>query len=130
MRQDPLYTVWLVRCESPDELRVLRPLLPARIDHGYTIAHPVRPSPGGVASRPAESHRLGDYFADVRLLPGPPADPSAFRIVFQRLPDAGRYWKDVMARVLQAVRNASRTVTITLAYRGDEDPLPAAEASG
>jgi hypothetical protein len=122
-----LYTVWLVRCESPDDLRLLRPLLPARIDPDYTITELVRAFPGGAESRRVDRHRLGDYFADVRLLPGPPDEPSAFRMVFQRLPDAGRYWKDLMARVLGAVREAAGTATTTLDYRGEENPL---EASG
>jgi hypothetical protein len=123
MRQDPLYTTWLVRCESPEDLRILWPLLPARIDPDYTVADQVRAFPEGVESLSNQTYRLGDYFTDVRLLPGPGTDPSAFRIVFQRLGGAGRYWKDLMARILQSVRSACPAVTVTLEYRGDQNPL-------
>jgi hypothetical protein len=123
MRQDPLYTAWLVRCEPQEDTRILRPLLPARIDPDYTITDPVHTFPEGIESVSGKTYRLGDYFTDVRLVPGLGADPSAFRIVFQRLPDAGRYWKDLMARILQGIRSACPAATVTLEYRGDQDPL-------
>lgn len=123
MRQDPLYTTWLVHCESPEDLRILSPLLPARIAPDYTVTDQVRAFPEGVETLSSKTYRLGDYFADVCILPGPGTDPSAFRIVFQRLDDAGRYWKDLMARILQSIRSACPAVTVTLEYRGDQNPL-------
>jgi hypothetical protein len=82
----------------------------------------VRAFPNGTEARRDEPHRLGDYFVNVRVLPGRPEDPSAFRVLFHRRPDAGRFWKDFMAQLLGAIRGTSATTTLD--SRGDEEPLP------
>jgi hypothetical protein len=122
MRHDPLFTSWLVSCPSPDESRRLQQRLTTAIDPDATYADVVHASPGGVESASTRAHRLGDYFAKVQLVPGRPETPAAFRILFHRRADAGRPWKDVMARVLQVIRNSSAGTTTALEYRGDEEP--------
>jgi hypothetical protein len=121
MRDDPLYTSWTVRCESEEQARQLRAWLAERITPDATFVNVVRAFPGGTETKSDERHRLGDYFEDVRLLPGLPEDLSAFRILFHRRPTAGRFWKDLMVKLLQAARGASPNATTTLDYRGDQE---------
>jgi hypothetical protein len=118
MRHDPLYTRWTVTTGSEDDARRLR----AAAD-GFTeetvIEQRARAFPGGFEAREFLPHRLGDYFAAIRTLPG--EAPASFRILFHRRPEAGRYWKDLMMRVLQRVRDAAPNTSITLDYRGDTE---------
>jgi hypothetical protein len=130
MRKEPLFTSWLVRCPSPAEARRLREWLPGSIHPDAVLTDTVRAFPGGAEEVSVRPHRLGDYFADIRLLPGPPEDPTAFRILFHRLPDAGRFWKDLMVNVLQGIRAASSDVSIVVDGKGDQEPGPDAAGGG
>jgi hypothetical protein len=38
------------------------------------------------------------------------------------LPCAGRYWRDLMVRLLRSVSRVGDGMTITLAYRVEDDP--------
>jgi hypothetical protein len=122
LRHDPLFTSWLVRCPSPEDARQLQQWLRNQIAPDAVFEDVVRPSPGGQATSAVEHHRLGDYFAEVRQLPGDLSDPASFRVLFHRRSDAGRYWKDLMARVLQSIRQVADNTTTTLEFRGDEEP--------
>jgi hypothetical protein len=122
MRHDPLFTSWLVECPSAEESQRLQQRLRSALGPDATYADVVRPAPPGAAPPATLVYRLGDYFSDIRLLPGGPTAPAAFRIVFSRRADAGRFWKDLMARTLQEVRQSSPRATTTLEYRGDEEP--------
>jgi hypothetical protein len=70
-----------------------------------------------------ERHRLRDCFQEIRVEPHSAGKPDTVRVIFQRLPGAGRYWRDLMVRLLKFVRNVDNGVTITMAYR-TEDPFP------
>jgi hypothetical protein len=122
MRHDPLYTSWIISCGSEEEVRQVQRALRDIVKPDATLFDVVRAFPAGTEARSIEPHRLGDYFASVRLLPGPPGASSAFRMLFHRRPDAGRYWKDFMVKMLDAARRAAPNVTTTLEYRGDELP--------
>jgi len=122
MRHDPLFMSWVVRCASPEDARQLQQWLRSQIAPDAIFEDAVRPSRGGQTASAVEHHRLGDYFAEVRQLPGAPSDPASFRVLFHRRPDAGRYWKDLMLRVLQAIRQAADSTTTTLEFRCDEEP--------
>jgi hypothetical protein len=122
MRHDPLFASWLVRCPSPEESQRLQQRLKTAIDPDATYADVVRAYPDSVESATTRTQRLGDYFATVRLFPAAPETPAWFRIVFHRRADAGRPWKDLMARVLQEIRDNSAGTTTALEYRGDEEP--------
>jgi hypothetical protein len=82
----------------------------------------VRVLTGGVGTASEKPHRLGDYFADVRLLPAAVDNPSDFRVLFHRLPEAGRFWKDLMMNVLRDIRDVSGDAVIVVDYKGDRDP--------
>jgi hypothetical protein len=120
MRNDPLFFSWLVQCGSEEDARRVRQAVEASPVAGLTFEDVVRASPGGVELRQANRHLVGDYFTSVDVLPG--ASASSFGLVFHRKPAAGRYWKDVMMKVLRAVQEKQSGVSIALDYRGDERP--------
>ncbi len=121
MRHDPLYLLWIVDCPSAEESRRLQQLLSRELSPEATFVDDVRAWPDGVEMHWREPHRLGDYFESVRILPAKSQQPASFRVLFHRRPDSGRFWKDVMARVLQRARGEAASTT-TLEYRGDEAP--------
>ncbi len=94
-----------------------------------SIAFPgtIRAFPGGSEIHQEQPHVVGDYFANVKILPEP--SPSSFQLLFQRKSDAPRHWKDVMMYVLRMVRDGGARqepspVEIVLKYRGDTYPPP------
>jgi hypothetical protein len=122
MRHDPLFLLWVVNCATPEDARRLQQRLHAEISPDTPFVDEVRACPDGFEARSRELHRLGDYFESVRVLLATGQAPSTFGLLFQRRPDAGRFWKDFMARLLQGIRNEAVGVTTTLSYRGDEEP--------
>jgi len=118
MRNDPLYFSWLIQCESEDDARRVKQVIEAVPIVQRTFEDAVRTFPAGVETRQTNKHFVGDYFAGVDVLPA--SSPSSFRLVFQRKPDTGRYWKDVMMKVLRTVQDGPAKVRIALDYRGDE----------
>src|SRR5262245_26808766 len=116
IRHDPVFMAWDVRCDSPAESSRAREWLLGHaapdavwVDQKYSA---------GVTSE--DRHRVGDYFQEVRTVPDLGGDPCCLRLVFHRRPDAGRFWKDVMVRILNGVNRAGPTQQAKLAYRGDE----------
>jgi hypothetical protein len=122
MRHDPLFLLWVVNCPSPEDSCRLQHWLQTAVSADTTFVDEVRAWPDGFEVHAREPHRLGDYFESVRVVPVAGAVPSSFGLLFHRRPDAGRFWKDFMARLLQSLRNAAAETTTTLAYRGDEEP--------
>jgi hypothetical protein len=117
MRHDPLFTLWAIECRTPEACRHLTGRLAGEVGQEATLTDEIRSSPGGVETVRRETHRLGDYFVAVRVLPS--EAPASFRLLFHRRPDAGRFWRDYMVRILQGLRAEA---TATLEYRGDEEP--------
>jgi hypothetical protein len=80
-----------------------------------TFVDAIHACPDGTPTLQQETHRLGNYFVSIRVLP--PAQPApVFHLLFQRRPDAGRFWKDLMARVLQRLRHSGPSTMVTLEY--------------
>jgi hypothetical protein len=104
MRHDPLIISWLVRCPSEQDGVRLKRLLAPFLAADQNLVDVVRAYPDGGEARWLDPHSLGEYFEAIRLLPARPDTPSAFRLVFYRRPDSGRFWKDLMARILQQLR--------------------------
>ena len=46
-------------------------------------------------------HRIGDYFSAVQVADN---GPSSFRLVFVPIPNADRYWKDLVVTILKSIR--------------------------
>jgi hypothetical protein len=121
-----LFTSWVVACHSPQESQSLQRWLSSHIDLDRVFTDTIQAAPAGVEEIRSVSHRLGDYFASIRILP---ASPASFRLVFQRLPEAKRFWKDLMVNILQEIEAAPETESIQLGYKGDKEPSAVSEAS-
>jgi hypothetical protein len=113
MRHDPDTISWLVCFPSGEEAATLKARLGSLLALDRQWIDQTRASPDGIEALRIETHRLSDYFQEIPILPGPLNEPSTFRLVFRRRPDAGRFWKDIMVRVLQDVRAAVPGVRIT-----------------
>jgi hypothetical protein len=122
MRHDPLFLLWAIHCPSPEDCRRLQQWLPQEIAPEATLVGEALAFPAGAEDRRRESHRLGDYFKRIQVLPSTERAPTSFRLLFRRRPTAPRFWKDLMVRVLQKVREEAAHTTTTLEYRGDEEP--------
>lgn len=122
MRQPPTYTSWKITCRSPEEAQALRQWLSSRIDLDRVLTDTVG-SPDGVEQVQSVPHRLGDYFADVRVLADSQANPASFRLVFHRRPEAGRFWKDLMVNILQEIETTPEKDSIELDSKGETEPI-------
>jgi hypothetical protein len=122
MRSAPLFTSWLVQTRSPEESRALQRRLSEQIRLDTLVEDLVRTYPNGVEQRESRDHRLGDYFAEIRLLPADGPSASTFRMLFHRIPEAGRFWKDLMVNFVQQTEKAPETSAVSLDYKGDQDP--------
>ena len=116
MRRDPIFLVIDVRCSSPDEAAKVEDMV-RRLGRRDAI-HTDAVTGGGMTSE--VSHRIGDFFEDIRVLPRVGEDGRALRVVFHRRPDAGRFWKDLMVRIVRAVEQRDPAPSVTLVYQGDE----------
>jgi hypothetical protein len=100
-----------------------------RIDLDRVLVDERHSYPGGIESIETVPHRLGDYFADVFLLEGASESAPEFRLVFQRRPDSGRFWKDLMVRLLSEIKTAPQVRAVTLDSKSDEAPAGRATSS-
>ena len=80
----------------------------------------VRVIPNGVEQVQTVPHRLGDYFASIRMLPD---SQVTFRLIFQRRPEADRFWKDLMVNILQEIEATPQKATIELDSKGENEPV-------
>jgi hypothetical protein len=118
MRQPQLFTSWTITCPSPEDCRALQRWLSARIDRERVVPDTIRTGPPAAQQTQEVGHRLGDHFADIRMIGTPAA--ATFRLVFHRLPGGDRYWKDLMVNVLQEIEARAPKASIVLEYKGDE----------
>src|SRR5260370_32231669 len=123
MLQSTNYKSWRINCQSSDEAQALQQWLSTRIDLDRVLTDTVRVIPNGVEQVQTVGHRLGDYFASIRTLPGAQANSASFRLVFHKRPDAGRFWKDLMVNILQEIETAPQKATIELDSKGEKEPI-------
>jgi hypothetical protein len=122
MRHDPLFLLWTITCPSVEDCHRLQQWLSDQITADAVLVEEVRAFPDGIETCRREPHRVGDYFESVHVFPSAPPSPTSFRLLFHRRPTAPRFWKDLMVRILQKVREKAAQTTTTLEYRGDEEP--------
>jgi hypothetical protein len=122
MRHDPLFLLWNITCSSAEDCRRLQRWLADTITPDWVFVDEVYAFPEGKETCRPEPHRLGDYFERVQAFASDESAPCSFRLLFQRRPTAPRFWKDLMARILQMLREQAAKTTTTLVYRGDEEP--------
>lgn len=123
MRQPPTYTTWIITCHSSEEAQALQQWLSSRIDLDRVLLDTVRVTPHGAEQVQHMRHRLGDYFAAIRVVPDVQGNPAAFRVVFQRQLEAGRFWKDLMVNILQEIEATQQTPAISLESKGEIETL-------
>jgi hypothetical protein len=123
MRQPPTYTTWKIACHSAEEAQTLQRWLSSRIHLDRVLTETVRVTPDGVEQVQTVRHRLGDYFAAIRVLPDSPTNPVSFRLVFHRRPEAARFWKDLMVNILQEIETTPQKASIDLASKGEMEPI-------
>jgi hypothetical protein len=122
MPQPPTYTAWKITCHSPEAAQALQQWLSSCIDLDRIFTDTVRVIPNGVEQVQAVRHRLGDYFAAIRMLLDTQANPASFRLVFHKRPEAGRFWKDLMVNILQEIEIAPPKAAIELDSKGEAEP--------
>jgi len=57
------------------------------------------------------------------MLPHSQSNPASFRLVFQRRPEAGLFWKDLMVNILQEIETTPQKATIELDSKGEKEPV-------
>lgn len=112
MPQTPLDTSWLIHCRDAKGAEALGRRLTEQVDLDRIMEDIVRTAPGGVDNRRVVRHRLGDYFTAIRVLPVA-SEATALRLEFERRPDAGRFWKDLMVNILQEMEKDAEMTAIT-----------------
>jgi|SRR6266849_9873713 len=127
MRQPPTYTTWKITCQSAEDAERLQQWLASRIDLDRVITDNVRVAPNGAEQVQTVQHRLGDYFADIRILPG--SYPASLQLVFHKLPAAERFWKDLMVNLLQEIEGNPQKAAIELDSKGETQPAVLASRS-
>ncbi|HEV2949983.1 MAG TPA: hypothetical protein VGX70_21580 [Gemmataceae bacterium] len=123
MNQPPTYSSWKITCHSSDEAQALQQWLSSRIKLDRVLTDTVRVIPNGVEQAQTVPHRLGDYFASIRMLPDSQDNPASFRLVFHRRPEAGRFWKDLMVNILQETETGPQKVSVELDSKGEKEPV-------
>ncbi len=126
MRQPPTFTTWKITCRSADEAQALQQWLASRIDLERIITDTVRTMPNGIEDVQTVSHRLGDYFAVIRIEPESASNPASLLLVFQRRPDAGRFWKDLMVNIVREIEARSGTAFVEMDSKRELEPAPTA----
>jgi cell division FtsZ-interacting protein ZapD len=118
MRKDPTYLVWHIQGPTPSSTERIEQTLRETGSLDY-VEQRVRQG-GGTCK--VMHYRLGDYFAQIRLLEDSRDYSGCLRLLFQRLPTADRYWKDLMVHLLDRIRQAAGDIVINLAYQGEVFP--------
>src|SRR5260370_3327918 len=116
MRTDPLYLAWEIHCSTPQDASRIKKKMVEEIDVDRVLTIEIQS--GGVSK--TARHRIGDYFETIQILPEINRNESTIRLVFHRRPEADRFWKDVMARVIRAADETGRPEAIKLTYRGND----------
>ena len=119
----PPYTVWKVSCRSCEEAEALEEWLASRIDLDRTLVDTTRSTPNGVEQVQTVGHRLGDYFAAIRLFRGDKSNPWSLRLGFERRADAGRFWKDLMVNILQEIEATPQKPSVVFESKGEPDEV-------
>jgi hypothetical protein len=117
MRADDLVTVWDIACPSRDAAVSVRERLLREAQPDAVFLAQVADADG----RSPRQYRIGDLFERVTAEPLPVAE-ARLRLTFVRRPDADRYWKDVMIRLVRTAESSCTGARAALAFRGDPPP--------
>jgi len=116
MRHDPLYLAFDVHGPSPAAMAKAQQSIRRAAAADTVITIPVV-SAEGTSERQL---RMGDFFKDIQVLPGFAGNAPSLRVVFCRHPEADRFWKDLMVRILRSAETVADQITVNLAYQGND----------
>jgi hypothetical protein len=88
---------YVVTSESSEKLRLVKELVSDTV-HLDSIHEDIGTAKDRIY---VERRRLGDYFSSVQVAD---SGPTSFRLVFEPCPNADRYWKDLVVKVLASIR--------------------------
>lgn len=127
MHREPALTIWKITCRSSEEAKAVEGWLSSQIDLNRAIVDTIRTAPNGVEKVEAVPHRLGDYFARIRVLPNCTNDSRCLKLGFERRADAGRFWKDLMVSILQEIEDSPQKPSVAFDSKGELDEALAGE---
>lgn len=113
MRRDPIYLAYTITVPSEQVCQNVTASMRQQIAPDSELADP------RVSSEVTETvhYRIGDFFEDIALFPDA-EETNQFRVVFHRQPNAGRFWKDIMVRIVRGLET-DWGASVSLAYQGD-----------
>ena len=114
MRRDPLFLAFTVKCTPDQNTQQLVESLRQQIAPDAELID-TRVSSEGTD---AVHHRIGEFFDKIVILPDVDGKANQFRLVFHRHANAGRFWKDLMIRIVHSLEEAPG-VSVSLDYQGD-----------
>ena len=123
MRPSPTYYAWKIEGASPEEAQVIQHWLADRFDLDRVWTGTLTTMPNGVEWVQTVPHRFGDYFAAIEMQPDSGDDLASFRLVFRRFPNAARYWKDLMVKILREIQTTHPNASIHLESKGELEPI-------
>lgn len=100
----------VIHSQSPDMLRAAERIVLDRVDLNRVYTDTVVRIANGTQQEERQQHRLGDYFDNIRIVESPAN--SCFTVVFHPRPDAGRFWRDLVAAILRSIRESATGVSI------------------
>lgn len=121
MRKEPLFLIWHIQGASATGAERIKQAL----DTTGNLDYVEEDHRQGGGAHEVIRHRLGDYFSQICLLEDSKDYSGCLRLLFQRSPGAGRYWKDLMVHLLERIKTAGGDVIMNLAFQGDEFPQEA-----
>jgi hypothetical protein len=116
MRDDPLYLVWDIFFSSPQDVPSITEKLVRETDSNRVIT--IEIESGGMRSK--GQYRVAAYFESIQIFTGLNETQNTIRLIFRRRPEAGRFWKDIMAKVVRAAEESGKLKAVKLAYRGND----------
>jgi hypothetical protein len=115
MRDESQPISWRISCKLPDDLQRAESIARKEVAPEKIFEDVARTGPRGVEKVTTTYHRMGDYFKSVQIRHDD--EQTAFSLTFYPFPNAGRYWKDLMADALRAIRDSAQGVSIRPAER-------------
>jgi hypothetical protein len=110
-RHDRLVISWLLKCDS-GQLRHIEGVLRTETGPDAAVIDTVTAFPEGREVSESVSHRVGDYFREIQIGSEPNNGTAILKLTFHRRPDAGKFWKDVMMRILDSARRAGAEIEL------------------
>ena len=114
MSHKPASISWRIKCKSTQESDRIAELARAEVALGRTLKSVHRGFPNGIEVAIVKEHQISNYFDRIDVLTGQQPDRPVFYLIFQPRMDASSYWKDIMARILQSICDAGKSVSITV----------------